>query len=140
MNSSLADCWTGPPNDAGGYFGFDNVILARANNAPYSLDNGGLGFYAAGVSNFCSNPSPPDKPDPTTTFNVWGLGGTSGILGTTASNDVNTYFNGTYSISTVSSVSAVPEPSTWAMMILGFAGVGAMAYRRSRKGTILSAA
>jgi hypothetical protein len=28
---------------------------------------------------------------------------------------------------------AVPEPSTWAMLILGFAGVGAMAYRRSRK-------
>ena len=28
------------------------------------------------------------------------------------------------------SVSAVPEPSTWAMMILGFFGVGFMAYRR----------
>jgi probable HAF family extracellular repeat protein len=27
--------------------------------------------------------------------------------------------------------SAVPEPSTWAMLILGFAGVGAMAYRQS---------
>jgi PEP-CTERM motif len=25
---------------------------------------------------------------------------------------------------------AVPEPSTWAMMVLGFAGVGFMAYRR----------
>jgi hypothetical protein len=30
-------------------------------------------------------------------------------------------------------ITAVPEPSTWAMMILGFAGVGFMAYRRSRK-------
>jgi hypothetical protein len=28
--------------------------------------------------------------------------------------------------------SAVPEPSTWAMMILGFAGVGFLAYRRKR--------
>jgi hypothetical protein len=27
-------------------------------------------------------------------------------------------------------VAAVPEPSTWAMMILGFVGVGAMTYRR----------
>lgn len=27
----------------------------------------------------------------------------------------------------------VPEPSTWAMIVLGFAGVGGMAYRRSRK-------
>ncbi|MEH2517331.1 hypothetical protein V1279_002904 [Bradyrhizobium sp. AZCC 1610] len=29
-------------------------------------------------------------------------------------------------------VGAVPEPSTWAMMILGFAGVGFLAYRRKR--------
>ena len=27
----------------------------------------------------------------------------------------------------------VPEPSTWAMMILGFAGVGLMSYRRKNK-------
>jgi hypothetical protein len=30
----------------------------------------------------------------------------------------------------LSQVTAVPEPSTWAMMILGFAGVGLLAYRR----------
>ncbi len=30
-------------------------------------------------------------------------------------------------------VPGVPEPSTWAMMILGFAGVGFMAYRRRNK-------
>jgi hypothetical protein len=28
---------------------------------------------------------------------------------------------------------AVPEPSTWAMMILGFAGIGVIAYRRKSK-------
>ena len=33
--------------------------------------------------------------------------------------------------------SAVPEPSTWAMMILGFAGVGFMAYRRKSNGPAL---
>jgi PEP-CTERM motif len=31
-------------------------------------------------------------------------------------------------------VSSVPEPSTWAMMILGFVGVGFMAYRRKSQG------
>jgi hypothetical protein len=31
---------------------------------------------------------------------------------------------------TGATVSAVPEPSTWAMIILGFAGMGFMAYRR----------
>ena len=30
-------------------------------------------------------------------------------------------------------VAAVPEPSTWAMMLLGFAGVGFFAYRRKQK-------
>ncbi|WP_409334389.1 choice-of-anchor K domain-containing protein [Bradyrhizobium sp. AUGA SZCCT0283] len=34
----------------------------------------------------------------------------------------------------------VPEPSTWAMMILGFGGVGFMAYRRKRGGNALTAA
>jgi hypothetical protein len=35
--------------------------------------------------------------------------------------------------------SAVPEPSTWAMMILGFAGVGFMAYRRKNQVTLNAA-
>jgi hypothetical protein len=34
---------------------------------------------------------------------------------------------------------AVPEPSTWAMMILGFAGIGFMAYRRKSKPTLMAA-
>jgi hypothetical protein len=33
----------------------------------------------------------------------------------------------------------VPEPSTWAMMILGFAGVGLMAYRRKAKPALMAA-
>jgi hypothetical protein len=35
---------------------------------------------------------------------------------------------------------SVPESSTWAMMILGFAGVGFMAYRTRKSGLILPAA
>ena len=34
----------------------------------------------------------------------------------------------------INPLGSVPEPSTWAMMILGFAGVGFMAYRRKRQG------
>jgi hypothetical protein len=33
----------------------------------------------------------------------------------------------------------VPEPSTWAMMILGFAGVGFMTYRRKSKPALIAA-
>jgi hypothetical protein len=35
--------------------------------------------------------------------------------------------------------SAVPEPSTWAMMLLGFAGLGFMAYRRNSKPALMAA-
>lgn len=34
---------------------------------------------------------------------------------------------------------AVPEPSTWAMMILGFAGVGLMTYHRKYKSALMTA-
>jgi hypothetical protein len=33
-------------------------------------------------------------------------------------------------VTVVGTVAAVPEPSTWAMLILGFAGIGFMTYRR----------
>jgi hypothetical protein len=36
-------------------------------------------------------------------------------------------------------ISAVPEPATWAMMTLGFAGVGFMAYRRKSKQALMAA-
>ncbi|MEH2614480.1 hypothetical protein V1293_006769 [Bradyrhizobium sp. AZCC 1693] len=36
-------------------------------------------------------------------------------------------------------VNAVPEPSTWAMLILGFAGIGFMTYRRKSRPAVLAA-
>ena len=44
---------------------------------------------------------------------------------------------GTWQVS--EQVAAVPEPSTWAMMILGFAGIGFMAYRRKSKPSLVAA-
>ena len=37
---------------------------------------------------------------------------------------------------TLDVASAVPEPSTWAMMILGFVGIGAMTYRRRKTASL----
>jgi opacity protein-like surface antigen len=48
---------------------------------------------------------------------------------------INTY--GNFNITNVTS--AVPEPSTWAMMILGFCGIGFMAYRRKSKSALMAA-
>jgi hypothetical protein len=39
---------------------------------------------------------------------------------------------GTFSMIAAVSTSAAPEPSTWAMMTLGFAGLGLLAHRRAK--------
>jgi len=52
-----------------------------------------------------------------------GLNGNTGLIGSQFSGGV---------INTT--VGGVPEPSTWAMMLLGLAGVGFMAYRRKTQG------
>ena len=41
---------------------------------------------------------------------------------------------------TMNAVGGVPEPATWAMMILGIGGIGAMARRRRAAGLAMSAA
>jgi hypothetical protein len=46
---------------------------------------------------------------------------------------------GTFFTLDVAFAAAAPEPSTWAMMILGFVGIGAMAYRRSKQTTLRAA-
>ena len=48
--------------------------------------------------------------------------------------------NGRYALDAPSlhAIAAVPEPSAWAMMILGFAGVGFMAYWRKSKPALLA--
>jgi hypothetical protein len=47
------------------------------------------------------------------------------------------YLTGT--LTSASVVAGVPEPSTWAMMILGFGGIGFMAYRRKSKPALMAA-
>ena len=63
-------------------------------------------------------------------FSVLGAGGYDG----------STWYNPEGGISTLQITAdftaAVPEPSTWAMMILGFAGVGFMAYRRKARSAL----
>jgi PEP-CTERM motif len=57
---------------------------------------------------------------------VFGIGSTGLIVG----NAANSGAEG------ITGVPAVPEPSTWAMMVLGFAGIGFMAYRRKSRGAL----
>jgi hypothetical protein len=52
--------------------------------------------------------------------------------------DNSTHFEALLTGVSLSSVASVPEPSTWAMMILGFAGLGFMTCRRKAKRTLMS--
>ena len=66
---------------------------------------------------------------------IFGNGGNGGDPNTLYFTDgINGETNGLFG-----SISAVPEPSTWAMMILGFISVGFMAYRRKSKPALITA-
>jgi hypothetical protein len=61
-----------------------------------------------------------------------------GITPTATVSETNAFiFNNAFI--TASFQSDVPEPSTWAMMLLGFAGLGFAGYRASRKGASVAA-
>jgi PEP-CTERM motif len=55
-------------------------------------------------------------------FNFFRAGGTVTMSGQ----------SGTLTYDFTPAVAAVPEPSTWAMMTLGFAGLGLLGYRKTR--------
>jgi hypothetical protein len=64
--------------------------------------------------------------------------GSPNFFGYSGNGPVNIVIGG-LEVFTISQVAAVPEPSTWAMMLLGFAGIGFMAYRRKAKPALFAA-
>jgi hypothetical protein len=71
-------------------------------------------------------------------FTGFGTNGfTSVILGNTNGNTQNAFEFDNVGMMEANRTSAVPETSTWAMMILGFFGVGFAAYRRRSRGPAL---
>jgi hypothetical protein len=70
-------------------------------------------------------------------FNATGLT-ISGAFGNTA-NSTTAPTNVCLGAGPCGAASSVPEPSTWALMLLGFAGLGFAGYRQGRKGRIAPA-
>lgn len=107
-----------------GFYFYDNTVTQAGGS--FDLSATGILFTA-------------DTPDfyglALSEFNIWSNGGGSYTLSTTASNNVNAEYQGTGSVI----AGAVPEPSTWAMMILGFCGLGFMTYRRRNQSAALAA-
>jgi PEP-CTERM motif len=104
--------------------------VAAANTLPQKQD--GFGDYTYGIALLANLPQPSGITD--LTFFVadsQALSTSSFVLGT---GNAHAYFvadiYGNGATGPVGAINAVPEPSTWAMMILGFLGVGFIAYRR----------
>jgi hypothetical protein len=70
--------------------------------------------------------------------NLLNAAGQTGHVGLTASlSDVD---SGGDTFTAINIAPGIPEPSTWAMMILGFAGVGFLTYRRRNRAAALTVA
>jgi hypothetical protein len=65
------------------------------------------------------------------------LDGTVTLLLVDAKGQFSTYTTSLFATS--STTPAVPEPSTWAMMILGFAGLGLLGFRRKQRTPVAAA-
>jgi hypothetical protein len=68
----------------------------------------------------------------------WNSGSSTTATLTLTDTETSGGFND-FAISNISFTGGVPEPSTWAMMILGFAGMGFTAYRRKSKPALMAA-
>jgi hypothetical protein len=68
-------------------------------------------------------------------FEHFGGSEADGFITSLTSDGLGDYhFSGTISV-----IYSVPEPSTWAMLLVGFAGLGIMAYRRKSKPALMAA-
>ena len=103
----------------------DWAALPGAPNDPSALQGKGLPFYT----------SNPDAAYGTTGANAFAKAtfdvNAGDVITIEATALPSTYFDGAFAIS------AVPEPSTWAMLLLGFAGIGVITYRRSRRAALV---
>ena len=108
-------------------FGGGNVAFASSSSGSVFGINGVFGqLYAPTGYTSGSFISGTDAFDGTT---LAGLGLTPG----TYTYDFGTGPNADSVVVNIGNVSAVPEPSTWAMLLLGFMGIGYMAYRKKNQ-------
>ncbi|HEV2596658.1 MAG TPA: PEPxxWA-CTERM sorting domain-containing protein [Sphingomicrobium sp.] len=105
------------------YASADNLLYDGSNGTSAWLDYSGLSF--------------------STLANTFGIGNTGGgDYGVTdmASNPAGTCCGSHPAQLNISAIAAVPEPATWAMMLIGFGGMGFAMRGRRRQQTLLQVA
>lgn len=116
------------------------TAATTSSNTPYgSFSNGINGTFDQGGGNGVVGPLDFDITGVTTanffTANADGYNFAADVLG--PSGGTGAIANGDFHFRiTPPLVTGIPEPSTWAMMILGFFGVGFMAYRRKSQASL----
>lgn len=106
-------------------FTFTDVVFDIASPDPFTIaaSNGGTASLS-------------DLKNGNDEFKAFSINGTN-LTWITLHSDIGFSQIKQFELSGVTAVTAVPEPTTWAMMILGFAGVGFLAYRRRSDGATL---
>jgi hypothetical protein len=141
------------------YFGYWLSALDKGNFVTFYGDKGQVLFtfdpkdvvnavqLAAKPSQYYGNPNSPYRPDSSEPFIFVNFFDKSGTFSKVSFNEVNNgggYESDNHTVGHYETMgqgttvalkfsSAVPEPATWAMMLLGFGGLGFAGYRRSRK-------
>jgi hypothetical protein len=110
----------------GNLIGFNSNLPSNYSPFEYLLDNHQLYFGDDCSITQCDATAGTD----TAWFNS-----TTAVIYSTSNNNFDNFGTGGFVLA-----SPVPEPSTWAMMILGFVGVGAMTYRRRKQTAALRVA
>jgi PEP-CTERM motif len=92
---------------------------------------------------YYGNPNPPfrggDSGEPYAFINFYDMSGTFDQVVFTEDPAVGGYESDNHTVGFFTQVGGVPEPSTWAMMLLGFAGLGYAGYRASSKSAAVAA-
>ncbi|MES2905306.1 MAG: PEPxxWA-CTERM sorting domain-containing protein [Pseudomonadota bacterium] len=124
------------PNDNDALVAYANFALPfTMTPTPVALNSGLWAALAATDYNVAGNMTAPNW----TSLNSTGLFGNAWIIGASWPNlDAN---DDGFKLTAINVTAAVPEPSTWAMMLIGFGGIGvSMRRRRKTEGTRLQAA
>jgi hypothetical protein len=125
--------WTAPSSGTYSVSGFFEQLDTTGNGDGVTVlvNNNGTIKYSQTVG---PNPPYPNEPPHAFSYTTTLLAGQTILFGVNDGGRGNFFYDSTGFDVTIS---AIPEASTWAMMILGFFGVGFMAYRRKSSGQAL---
>jgi hypothetical protein len=119
----IVSFWVGNVVDPNGIYGIPIGVFGTSTTVNLLVD--GVSVFSAVNSDGTGQTTQAWKQ-----YTYQGVAASNSTTFTFLSGDPSNDFSSAFDNVTINTVDGVPEPSTWAMMILGFCGIGAMTYRR----------